>query len=309
MATAPTASLYNKTKNWTTIAVLLVAPVLGILGYGVWMLNTPTPRIRTPIPVTRNSLLPHRFAGVCENCHHVQEIGPVEMNAENMSLFNLSLEQRRLLLAGQSVQAPSILQRLRVPAISRVDTLPHPYVGVCSNCHIVLNVTPTREHAQRSMMRAYQSVGLGVAEPERVAMGGVRDRSEREFWRNFFGFVALGLFVLSCVYVGMRFLMQTYPHLFVGKFRIKPWFITHIWCSTAFTVAAILHWYLSDRGNMFLHIALVIAVWLTLAGFVLRYRLAEKETNKNLRLLHTQRWLFVAFVALLIIGHVFAEFY
>jgi hypothetical protein len=161
----------------------------------------------------------------------------------------------------------------------------------------------------RDMRRAYQPIAVGNMSPERIMRGGVRERDSRESLRNLFGFIALGLFICSCVYIGMRVLMQTYPHVFKGKFKIKPWFVMHVWCSTAFAGAAILHWYFSDRGNMFLHIALMIVIWLTLAGFVLRYRLAEKETNKNLRLLHTQRWLFVALLVLLIVGHLFAEFY
>jgi hypothetical protein len=144
---------------------------------------------------------------------------------------------------------------------------------------------------------------------ERISRGGVREREGREFLRNLFGFIALGLFLCACVYIAMRFLMRTYPDVYKGKFKIKPWFTAHEWCSTAFCFAAILHWHFSDRGNTFLHVALLIVIWLTVAGYVLRYRVAEKETSKSLRLLHTQRWLFVGLVVLLVVGHFFAEFY
>jgi hypothetical protein len=289
--------------------VLLVVPIAGTLGYVLWELHTPQPRVKTPVVINRNSLLPHRFVGVCENCHHVVDMGPVEMNKDNMRLFNLTFEQRQLLIAGQSVQAPSLLQHLRVPAISRSDWLPHPYVGVCSNCHIVLDIRPSDEFSMRAMQRAYQPLLAGSMSFERIAQGGVRERDTREFWRNVFGFVALGLFLIACVYVVMRSLMKAYPQTFKGKFRIKPWFTVHEWCSSAFCIAAILHWWFSDRGNMFLHIALLIVVWLTVAGYVLRYRVAQKETQKNLRLLHTQRGLFIALLVLLLVGHLFAEFY
>jgi nitrate reductase NapE component len=309
MANATSGSALDETRNWMVIVVLLVVPVVGTFGFLLWELHTPNPRVKTPIPINRNSLLPHRFAGVCENCHRVIEVGPVDMNKDNMRLFNLSSEQRQLLLAGQRVEAPSLLQRIRVPAISRSDDLPHPYVGVCSNCHVILDVKPAPQVAQRAMQRAYQPLLATNMSRERIAHGGMRERESREFLRNVFGFIALGLFLLSSVYIAMRFLMKSYPQLVKGKLRIKPWFTVHEWSSTAFCIAAILHWYFSDRGNNLLHIALLITIWLTVAGYVLRYRVAHKETNKSVRLLHTQRWLFVALVVLLVVGHLFAEFH
>jgi hypothetical protein len=226
---------------------------------------------------------------------------------DNMKLFNLTLEQRRLLVAGQRVEAPSLLQRLRVPAIQRSETLPHPYVGVCSNCHVILDISPSETFAKRAMRRAYQPL-MSSMKPERIANGGTRER-DREFWRNLFGFVALGLALFACVYIFMRYLMNRYPAVTKGKFKIKPWFTVHEWCSSGFCLATILHWHFSDRGNNLLHISLLIVIWLTVAGYVLRYRMAEKTTQKGVRLLHSQRGLFLALVLLLVVGHLFAEFY
>jgi len=309
MATPASGSSLSIAKNWMAIVVLLVVPVIGTLGYLLWELHTPRTTVRTPITITRNSLLPHRFAGVCENCHRVIEIGPVQMNRDNMSLFNLTPGDRQLLVAGQRVEVPSLLQRIRVPAISLADRLPHPYVGVCSNCHIILDATTTPGFAQRSMQRAYQPLALGSMATERIMRGGAREREAREFLRNTFGFIALSLFLCASVYLGMRFLLRTFPDKYKGKLKIKPWFVAHEWCSSAFCLAAILHWYYSDRGNTFLHVALLIVIWLTVAGYVLRYRVTHSQTQKNLRLLHTQRGLFLGLVILLVIGHFFAEFY
>jgi hypothetical protein len=302
------SSLWGTTRNAFLFFVLLILPAGGTIGYLLWELHTPKTEIRTPVVINRNSLLPHRFAGVCENCHRVRDVGPVEMNLANMNLFNLRLDQRRLLVAGQRVEAPSFLQRLRVPAIKRTESLAHPYVGVCSNCHVILDVSPSASMAQRAMSRAYQPLVMGAMSQERIARGGRREGG-REFWRNLFGFTALGLALVACVYIVMRYLMNKYPAVLKGKLKIKPWFTAHEWCSSAFTVATILHWYFSDRGNNFLHIALLIVIWLTMAGYVLRYRMAEKTVQKNVKLLHSQRGLFVALVVLLVVGHVFAEFY
>jgi hypothetical protein len=296
-------------KNWSAIVLLIVIPTLGTLGYVLWELHTPRTTVRTPVPITRNSLLPHQFAGVCENCHRVIEVGPVEMSRDNMRLFNLTQGERQLLVAGQRVDAPSLLQRARVPAITRSDSLPHPFVGVCSNCHIVLDVGPSPELAQASMQRAYRVLVPADIGNERVARGGTHEREGREFLRNLFGFLALALFLCASVYIGMRFLMKTWPETYKGKFKIKPWFVTHEWASTAFCMAAILHWYYSDRGNTFLHAALLIVIWLTVAGYVLRYRVTHSQTQKNLRLLHTQRGLYLGLIILLVVGHLFAEFY
>jgi hypothetical protein len=309
MATPASGSSLSVAKNWMAIVVLLVVPTIGTLGYLLWELHTPRTTVRTPITITRNSLLPHRFAGVCENCHRVIEIGPVQMNRDNMSLFNLTPGDRQLLVAGQRVEVPSLLQRIRVPAISRADRLPHPYVGVCSNCHIILDVAPTPELDRRYMQRAYQPLLAGAMPGERIMRGGAREREARELMRNIFGFVALSLFLAAFVYIGMRFLLRNFPDKYKGKLKIKPWFVAHEWCSSAFCLAAILHWYYSDRGNTFLHVALLIVIWLTVAGYVLRYRVTHSQTQKNLRLLHTQRGLFIGLIMLLVIGHFFAEFY
>ena len=306
---AKKSSLWGTTRNAFLIFVLLVLPAGGTIGYFLWELHTPKTQIRTPVVINRNSLLPHRFAGVCENCHRVNDVGPVEMNKDNMNLFNLSLDQRRLLVAGQRVEAPSLLQRLRVPAIKRSETLPHPYVGVCSNCHVILDVNPSAAAAQRAFARSYQPLAMTTMSQERIANAGIRQRGSREFWRNLFGFIALGLGLVACVYVFMRYLMNKFPAVTKGKIKIKPWFAAHEWCSSGFCIATTLHWYFSDRGNNFLHTSLLLVIWLTLAGYALRYGMGEKATRKHLRLLHSQRWLFVALLVLLVVGHVFAEFY
>jgi hypothetical protein len=243
------------------------------------------------------------------NCHRIQDVGPITMNRGNMNLFRLSPQEVRLLMAGQQVQAPSVVQQLRTPAITRSDPLPHPFVGVCSNCHVVLDIRPSKAFMQKSLQRAYQplaSMGLGA---EAVRRGGTMESHRRELWRNVWGFVALFLFMGSTIYVGMRFLIQSDKKRWGKAFKLKKWFTLHEWCASAFTVAAILHWHYSDRGNNFLHVALLAAIWLTTAGYVLRYRMAHPSTRKPVKLVHSQRMIFIALVLLLVVGHFFAEFH
>ena len=50
-----------------------------------------------------NDGIPHRFAGVCMNCHKIVEFGPTPMNRQNLSELKIGRQQRDLLLSGQSV--------------------------------------------------------------------------------------------------------------------------------------------------------------------------------------------------------------
>ena len=57
-----------------TMLVLIVLPV-GLFVWFMWHLHTPSPRPKTSVVITRNSLLPHRFAGPCLNCHRIVDVG------------------------------------------------------------------------------------------------------------------------------------------------------------------------------------------------------------------------------------------
>lgn len=301
------ASSPHFAKHTVVVTVLLIIPVVTLVAF-LWKLHTPTPRTKTPVVITRSSLLPHRFAGPCLNCHRIQDGGPVELNARNMGHFNLGPTERRLIRAGQRVQVPSLLQRLRTPAITRDDILPHDFVGVCSNCHVVLDIRPSGRYMRHAMRRAYQPLTLPGAPLRHVERGGVRERHTREWLRNLFGVIALGTLGLSMVYIGVRVLMQADPARFKGRFQVKKWFRAHEWASVGFCLATVMHWYYSDRGNNFLHTALILTVWLTAAGFMLHYRLAHKNARKRVRAVHTQRGLAVALLILIVVGHFFAEF-
>jgi hypothetical protein len=264
------------------------------------------PVVRTNIIITRNSLLPHRFAGVCENCHRLLELGPTPMNRDNMNALGISGAQRRLLLAGQSVEVPTVAQKLRTPPIVRADILPHPYVGVCSNCHAILDVPPSREFMRRAMSLSYQDLGSFDLRPGQIARATAPRHRPREVWRNFWGVVALGCFTGCAAYIVIRILMRWNPAKYKGRFNLKPWFMVHEWSSLLLCLAAIAHWHYSDEGNNLLHISLALIVWLTLGGLILRYRLANGEAKKNVRLAHTQLIIFFITVLLLVIGHIAA---
>lgn len=286
----------------------LLVPPLGGAGYLFWSLHDLHPRVKTPVAIDRNSLLPHAYSGPCMNCHRIVEVGPVEMNRDNMQSFDLSPRDRRLVIAGQRVVVPTLAQKLRVPAITRTDPLPHPYVGVCSNCHVILDVKPSPEAVRAALRLAYQPlVGLSL-DPEQIARGGTTRDFERAGWRRIWGYVAAGAFTLGAVYLLQRLLVRIAPTTFDGMFEVKRWLLVHECAFSVFCLAVCVHWYYSDKGNNLLHIALLLVLWLGAAGALLHIRLANGHTNKGGQLLHTQRFLFLALCLLILVGHLFADY-
>ena len=240
------------------------------------------------------------------NCHRIADVGPVALNRDNMRAFALTALQQRLLLAGQRVEVPTTSQQLRIPAITRVDTLPHPYVGVCSNCHVILVVHPSPAFMTAAMNRARQRLsGMDLA-PSGIARAGVQLNPARSRYRITWGYVALPLLVLFSVYIVLR--------RFAGpsekdQERLAPWLAVHQWAGAAFAAAAAMHWYYSDRGNNFLHLAAVAIVWLLVGGLMLRYRMSRPELAGSRALLVAQRVVFVVFIVLLGVGHFLAAFH
>lgn len=286
--------------------MLMTAPTVALAVGVFWLLHTSESRVKTPVAINRNSLLPHRYAGPCSNCHRIADVGPIAINRNNMNAFSLTALEQRLLLAGQRVQVPSISQQLRVPAITRVDSLPHPYVGVCSNCHVILNVHPSPAFMDAALRRARQRLsGLELA-PAGIARAGAALNPARARYRITWGYVALPLLVLTSVYVVLRH--------FVGpgkqeQQRLAAWRAVHQWAGGAFATVAAIHWYYSDRGNNFLHLALVALGWLVLGGALLRFRMSRSELPPPRGLLYAQRFVFVTFIVLAGIGHFLAAFH
>jgi hypothetical protein len=91
-------------------------------------------------------------------------------------------------------------------------------------------------------------------------------------------------------------------------FRLKRWLLLHEVASSFFCIATIVHWNYSDKGNNLLHISLVLILWLTAAGGVLRYRMAQNRVRRGIQLIHTQRFLFLVLLLLLLIGHLAADY-
>lgn len=286
----------------------LAAPA-ALFAFVLWTLHHPNPRVIAPVALDRNSFLPHHYAGPCLNCHRIKEIGPVAINAGNMASFPLSPIERQLVLAGQRVDVPDLTQKIRIPAITRVQNLPHAYVGVCSNCHVELDVHPSPEFMNQAMRNAWQPLLGQGTDPAHTARGGAIWDETRARNRIVYGFVALAtLLIAAAALVARRVEAHRWRADAARQRRVVAVCLAiHGWSAMMFCVAATLHWYYSDRGNNFLHLALVLLSGLAAGGIVLRHRLFSEDGASNSRiLLHVHRFTFAAFVGLLVLGHLFA---
>lgn len=291
-----------------TVSLVILAGIPVLLGaILLWELHTPEPATRTPVVINRNALLPHDFAGPCMNCHRIQEVGPTELSTHNMVAYNLTARERELVGAGQRVVPPTLAMRTRIPAITRDDLLPHSYVGVCSNCHIVLDLSPSASYLESALANARTPLPLRQSAHPGPTVDDSLDHESfelREELRTLSGLVALALFLISAAYVVMRILLRRDPKRWRKRFDLKKWMTIHQWTSVGVCVTALVHWHYSDRGNNFLHIAVLILFWLGAAGFTMRARsISHKSARKGVRLVHTQRYLFLGLIVLLVVGH------
>lgn len=295
----------SKPASWRGAARLglLLVPALGLGAIALWTLHHPSPRVRAPVPITRNSLLPHRYAGPCINCHVVLNVGPVAIDASTMDRYALTPTERQLILAGQRVEVPALSRRVSIPAITRTDGLPHSYVGVCSNCHVELDVHPSPEFMQRAMLRASQPL-IGLS-PSETARGGALPDDDRSRQRRLWGYAALPLALMSIGFIGGHVRARRKPG---GASSPTGWLMLHEVSAATFCVTTVLHWYYSDRGNNFLHLALVTLGWLATGGLLLRYRTSFPGVGDG-RWLRFSQWLaLVGLLVLLSVGHFFGGF-
>ncbi len=301
----------NATPKQQRLGALALAtvPLMCAGAFVLWVLHHPNPKARAPVPIDRNSLLPHRYPGPCINCHRINEIGPVSLNAGNMSGFQLTVGDRRLLLAGQRVDVPTLSQKLRIPAITRTDGLPHPYVGVCSNCHVVLDVHPSPEFMRQAMLKATQPLSGSNLSPALTARGGAVWDARREGYRRALGYAAVPFLLLATFFIAMRrFAAKEESEGKEASPTSAAWLLAHELSAIAFCVATFVHWHYSERGNNLLHVALLMTLGLTASGVFLMYRQGRRRKSKRSLLLTVQRVGLVLLVVLILVGHFLADF-
>jgi len=77
-----------------------------------------------------------------------------------------------------------------------------------------------------------------------------------------------------------------------------------MWMNVIAFVLMTIHAHYTDDRNLFLYASLLVTVWLTLAGLLMRSKKFTSDTKKQMRLIHTQQMVFVAWLVLLILGHI-----
>ena len=120
---------------------------------------------------------------------------------------------------------------------------------------------------------------------------------------SFFGFAAAMLFIVANAYYPARLIARNFkplPKAVVLFF--KKYLKAHIWMNEIAFLAMIIHCRYSEEGNIFLIGCYIVTVFLTIEGLVMHYRMVP-ESQKLLRILHTQQVLFAVWVVLIVLGH------
>ncbi len=127
----------------------------------------------------------------------------------------------------------------------------------------------------------------------------------REWIGEITGLVALLMFVAANVYYPARLIANQYrPWPRDIAIFFKKYLDLHMWMNVvAFAVMSV-HAYCTKDRNIFLYGSLLVTVWLTLAGILMRTKRFSSDTKKQMRLIHTQQTIFVVWLVLLILGHI-----
>lgn len=121
---------------------------------------------------------------------------------------------------------------------------------------------------------------------------------------DFFGFVSLVLFVFANAYYPARLIANQYrPWPRDIAIFFKKYLDLHMWINVVAFATMTIHAHFSDERNIFLYASMLVTVWLTIAGILMRSKSFSSDTKKQMRLIHTQQTVFLVWLALLIVGH------
>ncbi len=121
---------------------------------------------------------------------------------------------------------------------------------------------------------------------------------------DFFGIVSLLLFVFANAYYPARLIANQFkPWPRDVAIFFKKYLDLHMNINIVAFIAMTIHAHFSDERNIFLYASLLVTVWLTLAGMLMRSKSFSSDTKKQMRLIHTQQTVFLVWLVLLIVGH------
>jgi hypothetical protein len=122
---------------------------------------------------------------------------------------------------------------------------------------------------------------------------------------DFFGIVSLLLFVFANAYYPARLIANQYrPWPREIAIFFKKYLDLHMSINIIAFIAMTIHAHYSDDRNIFLYASLLVTVWLTFAGILMRSKSFSSDTKKQMRLIHTQQTVFLVWLVLLFLGHI-----
>ena len=126
----------------------------------------------------------------------------------------------------------------------------------------------------------------------------------REWLGEITGIVSLLLFVVANAYYPARLIANQYrPWPRDIAIFFKKYLDLHMWLNVIAFVTMTIHAHFTDDRNIFLYASLLVTVWLTFAGILMRSKQFSSDTKKQMRLIHTQQTVFFVWLVLLILGH------
>lgn len=256
--------------------------------------------------VSRSSLLPHRFAGICMNCHAILGGTPRPIDRRSLErATGLSASERALVQAGQQVRTPTIISDIKAPLIGRNAVLPHKFWGVCSNCHSILHAGtgPSPTQIRLGMGRAQEGLLAMQLSDEQISYATPNiEINARGYASYFFGVCAFLFFLATMIYPAMEVAAARNAKKYAGTFDLRKWSNIHQCAALGFTGCALLHWFFSPRGNAILHFGLLLAIATAISGVA--YKAESIKTRRPLvGWLHTQRYLTYLMIGVVLAGH------
>lgn len=121
------------------------------------------------------------------------------------------------------------------------------------------------------------------------------------------GIVSLLLFVVANAYYPARLIANQFrPWPREIAIFFKKYLDLHMWLNVIAFVLMTIHAHFTDERNIFLYASLLVTVWLTIAGILMRSKHFASDTKKQMRMIHTQQAVFYVWLVLLISGHLAA---
>lgn len=119
-----------------------------------------------------------------------------------------------------------------------------------------------------------------------------------------FGHIALFFFVLANVYTPAKWMTKQFPENSAIKKSLADFLPVHIKFNILALIFTIFHMLTEYTGNLLLYLSMVMMLWLTMGGFMMRTQFqVPGALRQHARKVHAQLLIFWILIGLLIVGH------